>query len=167
MLMKLLGVIGCCLLMWVICYLCTGTDRKNMIGYRTYPDRVQDKVKQDPSINDLVPEKISLVNIFVSNVVLFTIVFSIVGMIVKHTAGFENYLDSLIYFIVLGEVLNAFDLVIIDLVWWRSTERIRFTCAPDKSDYQDPKKHVGSFLRGIYTFIVVGILTSLIVMLLP
>ena len=47
----------------------------------------------------------------------------------------------------LGEGLGGFDLVIIDLLWWRNTKRIRFSFLPEQSHYQDPTKHVSSFLR--------------------
>lgn len=49
-----------------------------------------------------------------------------------------------------------FDLVIIDLLWWRNTKRIRFSFLPEQSHYQDPTKHISSFLRGIPLFALVG-----------
>ena len=29
------------LLYWGICFICTGTDKKNLMGLRSYPDEVQ------------------------------------------------------------------------------------------------------------------------------
>ena len=63
----------------------------------------------------------------------------------------------------LGEGLGGFDLVIIDLLWWRNTKRIRFSFLPEQSHYQDPTKHVSSFLRGIPLFAAVAVLSALIV----
>ena len=58
--------------------------------------------------------------------------------------------------------MNLFDLVVIDLLWWRNSKRIRFSCIPEKEAYQNPKKHVDSFLRGIPTFAVVAVIVALI-----
>lgn len=70
------------------------------------------------------------------------------------------------FFLALGEGLGLFDLAIIDLLWWRNTKRIRFSFLPEKALYQDPDKHIGSFLRGIPLFaatalLSVGIITML------
>ncbi len=59
-----------------------------------------------------------------------------------------------------------FDLVVIDLLWWRNTKRIRFSFLPEKSHYQDPSKHIGSFLRGIPLFAIVAVPAAGIVTLL-
>ena len=40
--MRACFAIGLCLLLWLICYLSTGNDLKNMFGYRSYPKEVQD-----------------------------------------------------------------------------------------------------------------------------
>ena len=53
----------------------------------------------------------------------------------------------------------------IDLLWWRNTKRIRFSCAPDKSLYQDPKKHIGSFVRGAVMYVIVAVIPAGILML--
>lgn len=71
--------------------------------------------------------------------------------------------NSLLFFLTLGEGLGGFDLVIIDLLWWRNTKRIRFSFLPEQSHYQDPTKHVSSFLRGIPLFAAVAVLSALIV----
>lgn len=146
-------------LYWGICYLCTGTDEKNLIGLRSYPINVQKIVREKM---DNVPKAKSIPNILISNILLFTIVFSIMGLLFKSTYNFNNYLSAFIYFLLLGEGLGLFDLLIIDLLWWRNTKRIRFSFLIDKQYYQDPKMHIDSFIRGIPLFIVVAALSALI-----
>lgn len=70
------------------------------------------------------------------------------------------------FFFALGEGLGLFDLVVIDLLWWRNTKRIRFSFLPEKAPYQDPDKHIGSFLRGIPMFAVIALLSAGIVTML-
>ncbi len=54
---------------------------------------------------------------------------------------------------------------LIDLFWWRNTKRIRFSFLPEKEIYQNPAKHIGSFVRGIPLFAVIASLSVLIVVL--
>ncbi len=155
--MRICFVIGMCLLLWLICYINTGTDKKNMIGYRSYPKEVQDILKEKSSFS--IPE-INMTKVFISNIVLFVIIFFIVGLIIKFTSGFNGYWDIFVYILIMGETLNLFDLVVIDLLWWRNTKRIRFSFISDKSLYQNPRTHINSFLRGIIMYIIVAFIVS-------
>ena len=151
-------------LYWGICFLCTGTDKKNLIGLRSYPDAVQSVVRE--KITEGVPESKSIPSILLGNLALFTVVFSVLGLIFKGVFAFDGYLSAFWYFLVLGEGLGLFDLLIIDLLRWRSTKRIRFSFLPEKEPYRDPAKHIGSFVRGIPLFAAIAALTAGIVTLL-
>ncbi len=160
--MKYIIAIAFWFLYWGICFLLTGSDRKNLIGLRSYPDSVQEKVREKGLVGK---EKKSprIVSILVSNTLLFTLVFSVIGLVFRRTLLFEGYLDAFVYFLILGEGLGLFDLLVIDLLWWRNTKRIRFSFIPDKEEYQNPEKHLGSFWRGIPMFAAVAALTALVV----
>ncbi len=149
-------------LYWGICFLLTGSDRKNLIGLRSYPDSVQDKVREKGLVGK-EKKSPSIFSILVSNTLLFTAVFSVIGLVFRRTLAFEGYLDAFVYFLILGEGLGLFDLLVIDLLWWRNTKRIRFSFIPDKEEYQNPEKHLGSFWRGIPMFAAVAALTALVV----
>ncbi len=164
--MKIGFIIGLCLALWLICYLNTGSDEKNMRSFRSYPKEVKKLVRRDAVLCQSAPLEINSVKVLVCNFVLFTGVFLIVGLVIKHTVGFDGFADTFIYLLIMGEVLNLFDLVVIDLLWWRNSPRIRFSCAQDKELYQDPSTHIASFLRGavmyiVVAFVVAGVLTLL------
>lgn len=101
-----------------------------------------------------------------SNLLLFTVVFSVLGLALKSVLGLNNYLSAFWYFLAFGEGLGLFDLLVIDLLWWRSTKRIRFSFLPEKKYYQNPKKHIESFWRGIPLFAAAAALAALIVTVL-
>ena len=165
MLVRTLFIIGFCLLFWLICYLCTGNDKKNMSGFRTYPDEVQEIIRRDPELGKMAPEQINIVKVFGANLLTFTILFTCIGEILKRSIGFQDFADTFFFILIWGEVLNLFDLLIIDLLWWRNTKRIRFSCAPDKTLYQDSKKHIGSFVRGAIMYVIVAVISAEILML--
>ena len=151
------------LMYWGICFMCTGTDKKNLAGLRSYPDEVQAAVRE--RLGNKVPAAKSVPSILTGNLLLFTAVFSIVGIALRGLLSFDGYFSAFWYFLLLGEGLGLFDLVVIDLLWWRNTQRIRFSFLPNKAAYQDPSKHIGSFVRGIPLFAVVAALSAAVVTL--
>ena len=151
------------LMYWGICFICTGTDKKNLAGLRSYPDEVQAVVRA--RLGDEAPKDKSIPSILLGNLLLFTVVFSIVGIALRGLLSFDGYFSAFWYFLLLGEGLGLFDLVVIDLLWWRNTQRIRFSFLPNKAAYQDPSKHIGSFVRGIPLFAVVAALSAAVVTL--
>lgn len=161
--MKIIVAIAFYFLYWGICFLGTGTDKKNLIGLRSYPEEVQKRVRSDPQLGKAVPKEKSAVAILLSNLLLFTALFSVFGLALKSVLNLDGYLPAFWYFLAFGEGLGLFDLLVIDLLWWRNTKRIRFSFLPDKKYYQDPKKHIGSFLRGIPLFAAIAAVTALVV----
>ena len=149
-----------------VCFLGTGTDRKNLLGLRSYPEEVQSRVRSDPQLGQAVPKAKSTAAVLLGNFLLFTVVFSVLGLALKNVLNLNDYLSVFWYFLAFGEGLGLFDLLVIDLLWWRSTKRIRFSFLPEKKYYQDPKKHIESFLRGIPLFAATAALTALIVTVL-
>lgn len=167
MLVKILIVIGFCLLFWLGCYVNTGTDKKNLLSFRSYPKEIQQIIYEDDTLSKNVPAAINLFKVLLSNIITFTVIFAIVGIILKYTIGFKGFADTFLYFLIFGEVINLFDLVVIDLLWWRNSKRIRFSFAPDKKLYTNPKAHIDSFLRGVPTFAVTALLAAGIIQILP
>ena len=164
--MKIVIAVAFYLLYWFCCFLGTGTDKKNLLGLRSYPDEVQRLVKNEPSLAPYLPKEKSILSILFGNLLLFTVVFSALGILLKSVLGLTNYLSAFVYFLLFGEGLGVFDLLVIDLLWWCNTKRIRFSFIPEKQAYQNPKKHVDSFLRGIPLFAVVAAITAGIVTLI-
>lgn len=150
-----------CLIMWLICFLSTGTDEKNLIGLRSYPVEIQKMVRDDEKYKDKVKQK-NLTKVFITNLIIFVIVLFIFGIFIKSNDFKTNFANIL----VLGEVLNLFDLVVIDLLWWRNTKRIRFKDIPEKEKYQNPKQHISSFLRGIIMYLLIAIIDGILLTVL-
>ena len=163
--MKILVAVVFYFLYWGVCFLMTGTDKKNLSGLRSYPEEVQNCVRNNPHLAKDVPKEKSMAMILLSNLLLFAVVFSILGIVLKYTLGLKGYWSVFWYFLAFGEGLGLFDLIVIDLLWWRSTKRIRFSFLPEKKYYQNPEKHIGSFVRGIPLFAVVAAIAAGIVAL--
>ena len=146
-----------CVIMWFVCFLLTGNDYKNLNGLRSYPIEVQDIIKENKKYKDKI-KPINMIKVFISNLVMFSIILFIFGLFIKT----ENFIGNFINVLILGEVLNLFDLIVIDLLWWRNTKRIRFSDIPEKEKYQNPKQHIDSFVRGIIMYLIISVIDGII-----
>ncbi len=164
--MKLLIGLALYLLYWFCCFLATGTDQRNLMGLRSYPDFVQEAVRAHPVLGKKAPKEKSILSILLGNLILFTAVFALLGVVLRDVLCLQGFWSAFWYILALGEGLGLFDLVVIDLIWWRNTKRIRFSFLPEKAPYQDPGKHIGSFLRGIPLFgAAAGLAAAMVVLL--
>lgn len=163
MTIKITTVLLFCLLYWFCCFLGTGTDKKNLAGLRSYPDNVQQAVRKHKTFGKIASKEKSILSILLGNILLFTVVFSVLGLTLRNVLRLNDFGAAFWFFLVLGEGLGVFDLVVIDLLWWRNTKRIRFSFLPEKELYQDTCKHIGSFLRGIPLFAATAMLSAEIV----
>lgn len=165
MLIKIVTAFSFYFIYWFCCFLGTGTDKKNLAGLRSYPDAVQKAVREHPILGKEAPKEKPILSVLIGNIILFTGIFSILGLAIKNILALNSFLTAFIFYLALGEGLGAFDLMVIDLLWWRSTKRIRFSFLQEKEVYQDPSKHIDSFLRGIPMFAAVALLSGAIVSL--
>ena len=81
---------------------------KNLLGFRSYPDEIQNMIYRNENLSKKVPAGINMIKVVISNIVVFAVIFCIIGTILKYTLGFENFMDSFIYFLIFGEALNLF-----------------------------------------------------------
>lgn len=135
--MLIIEIIILCTLFFLICYLGTGTDEKNLKSYDSYPDEVQRRVREVDEYKGKFCERSKLIT-WLANLVVFLVLFMVLGSFMRKKDFMHNFKNLLI----LGEALNIFDLIVIDLLWWRNTSRIRLSKVPDKALYQNPKKHI-------------------------
>lgn len=148
-----------CFVFWGCCYISTGGDEKNIKAYATYPDKVQAYVRNAPRLKKRI-EKANLlvspnpVRTFLANTVLFLVVLFLLGMFVRT----DSFTVNLLRLSVMGQGLNLFDYLVIDLLWWRNTKRIRFTGTENQPElYRNPQKHTVSFVKGIVMFFFVAL----------
>lgn len=149
--MLIIEIIILCAVFFALCFLGTGTDEKNIKSYASYPDEVQKRIREADEYQGKLHEANKLVTWF-ANLAVFLVLFMIFGAFLREKDFTQNFINLLI----LGQALNIFDLLIIDLLWWRNTKRIRFSKIQEKALYQNPKKHIEAFLRAIPMYIVVA-----------
>lgn len=149
-----------CIIFFVLCYLGTGTDEKNLKSYSSYPDEVQNRVKNIAEYQGRFKERNNAA-VFVANFVLFLLLLYRFGLFIQE----KDFLHNFFALSIMGQGLNLFDLLIIDLLWWRNTKRIRFTKIPEKELYQNPRKHLEAYGRGLIMYLLVVLIDGYILTL--
>ncbi len=62
-----------CMLFFLICYRNTGSDKKNLKSYPSYPNEIQNIVRENAILNDKIKTIIPLIS-FISNIIVFTLI---------------------------------------------------------------------------------------------
>lgn len=142
-----------CALLFLLCILGTGTDAKNLQNYSSYPDAVQRRIRAIPEYQHRFREKNPFLT-FTANFLLFLVILFVFGIFIRQSNFTQNFLSLLI----LGQTLNVFDLIVIDLLWWRHTPRIRFSKLPQPALYQDPRKHISAFIKAFIMYFAIALI---------
>lgn len=144
---------------FLMCYLGTGTLKKNMKSFYSYPDEIQNRVRSNDLLVAMIPKPKTMMQSFVSNLILFSVVFVLVGLLFPQ----EGFVGCFVYFLIMGQGLNLFDLLVIDLVWWRNTERTKIEgLEADRELYRNPGKHVDAFYRGMLMFLCAAFISAVV-----
>lgn len=158
MLLIWIELIILCGLFWTICYLGTGSDEKNIKSYYSYPDEVQNIVKDNPKLNCRIKPYKPMLSFF-SNLIMFLVILFVFGLFIKN----NSYLNNFVNILILGQILNLFDFLVIDTLWWRNSKRVRFAGTENKPElYSNSKKHFLSFIKGCVMFLIVAIIDGLL-----
>jgi len=142
-----------CLVFALLCYLGTGTDEKNLKSYSSYPDAVQERIKDIAEYQGRFKEG-NKIAAFISNLLVFLVLLFALGLPIREKSFWHNFARLSI----MGQGLNLFDLFVIDLLWWRNSARIRFTKIPEKELYQNPRKHIEAFGRALIMYLLIALI---------
>ena len=148
----LIETVVLCVAFFGVCYLGTGTDQKNLKNYSSYPNKVQNRIQEIAEYRGKFKET-GKVSVWAAHFFVFTVLFLFFGIPIRQ----ENFSHNFICLLILGQALNVFDLIIIDLLWWRNTKRIRLSKIPQKELYRDPKKHIEAFIRALMFYFFVAL----------
>lgn len=139
--------------LFILCFLGTGTDDKNLKSFSSYPDEVQTLIRNNEDYRAKVKTTNKCVA-FLLNFLIFLVILFIFGIAIRK----PNFLHNFICLSIIGQGLNLFDLLVIDLIWWRRTKRIRFTKLPEKDLFQNPRKYIESFTRAFVMYLLIAVI---------
>ncbi|ADI67863.1 hypothetical protein [Mobiluncus curtisii] len=142
-----------CAVFFMLCFLGTGTDAKNLKNYSSYPDEAQIRIRAIPEYQNQFKTKGQFAT-FITNFLLFLTILFVFGIFIRQRSFTHNFLSVLF----LGQTLNVFDLIVIDLLWWRHTPRIRLSKVPQPDLYRNPRKHLHAFIKAFIMFLTIALI---------
>jgi hypothetical protein len=137
----------------------TKDDKMKLKGFYNYPKEIQNRIKTIPEYKNFIPnESIKIINL-ISSFVFFIIVFIICSILNATTAFWQIFRNS----VILGVTLNAYDLLILDFLWFSNAKRTKVAGTEDmEMEYHNLKVHIESFVRGIALTVIGSFLTGAI-----
>ncbi|MCR5006646.1 MAG: hypothetical protein K6A77_12160 [Clostridiales bacterium] len=126
-----------------------------------YPPKIQERVRSLDTYKDQIPTQKNKVAAKLCASVLFVIILS---LILRYVNGYTTFLKAFGYGFLLWTIVNLWDLVVLDILWFCHDPHFVFRGTEDMvSDYHDYWFHTKGFFIGESLALVVCALAGLIV----
>ncbi len=147
-----------CLLFTIMVYIMSRDPIKTLYNY---PPKIQEKVKSLDEYKDKIPtEKNKIVaKIFASFIFLLIICF-----VLRYINGFTTFIDSFKYGFILWTIVNLYDAIVLDIIWFCHDKHFVFKGTEDMVDeYHNYLFHIKGFFIGEILALVICSLAGLII----
>ena len=136
-------------------------SRKPINTLYNYPPRIQERVKSLEEYRDKVPTQKNKITAKLGALVLFTI---IMALLLRYVNKCTTFRDAFINGFILWTVVNLYDAIVLDIIWFCHDPYFIFKGTEDMvDDYHDYMFHIRGFFIGEALALVVCLLAALLV----
>ena len=147
-----------CLLFTVMVYLMSREPIKTLYNY---PPNIQERVKNLDEYKDKIPTQKNKIAAKLAACVLFVV---ILAVILRYVNGYKTFKEAFIYGFILWTVVNLYDALVLDILWFCHDPHFVFKGTEDMvDDYHDYMFHLKGFLQGECIALAVCVLAALVV----
>ena len=147
-----------CILFTVMVYL---VSRKPIKTLYNSPPKIQERVKQLDEYKDIIPTK---ENKIFAKTTASVIILIIVSFILRYINGYISFKDGFIYGYILWTIVNLYDLIALDIIWFCHDPYFVFKGTEDmKDEYHNYMFHFKGFLIGEALALIICLLAGLII----
>ena len=147
-----------CLIFTLLVYLMSREPIKTLYNY---PPKIQERVKSLDAYKDQIPTQKNKVAAKTIASILFVIVLS---LILRYVNGYTTFLQAFGYGFLLWTVVNLWDAVVLDIIWFCHDPNFVFKGTEDMvKEYHDYWFHIKGFFIGEALALVVCALAGLVV----
>lgn len=126
-----------------------------------YPTAIQERVKSLEEYKDQLPTKKNKIWVKLIASVLFVVVLS---LILRYVNGYKTFLEGFGYGLLLWTVVNLFDAVVLDIIWFCHDPHFVIKGTEDMvKDYHDYWFHIKGFFIGEALALIVCALSGLVI----
>ena len=147
-----------CLIFTLMVYIMSKNPIKTLYNY---PPKIQERVSSLDKYKKDIPTKENkiIVKIFAS--ILFL---AVICIILRYINGYTTFLESFGYGFLLWTIVNLWDLIILDIIWFCHDKRFVFKGTEDMIDeYHNYWFHIKGFFIGELLALVICTLAGIII----
>ena len=147
-----------CLLFTLMVYIMSRNPIKTLYNY---PPKIQERVKSLELYKDKIPTQKNKVLAKVVASVLFLVILCVV---LRYINGYTTFIDSFKYGFLLWSVVNLYDVLVLDIIWFCHDKHFVFKGTEDMvSEYHNYFFHIKGFFIGVVLALIICSLAGLII----
>ncbi|MEE3343534.1 MAG: hypothetical protein VZS44_05545 [Bacilli bacterium] len=147
-----------CLIFTIMVYIMSREPIKTLYNY---PPKIQDRVKSLAEYKNKIPTQENKIIAKILASILFLIIICIV---LRYINGYTTFKESCIYGFILWTIVNLWDLIVLDIIWFCHDKYFIFKGTEDIIDeYHNYLFHIKGFFIGEALAIIICFLAGLII----
>ena len=147
-----------CSLFTIMVYIISRDPIKSLYNY---PPKIQERVKSIEEYKDKIPTNENKIFTKVFASIIFLI---IICLVLRFINGYETFKDSFINGFLLWTIVNLWDLIVLDIIWFCHDNYFVFKGTEDMiSEYHNYLFHIKGFFIGEVLALIICSLAGLII----
>ncbi len=147
-----------CLIFTIMVYIMSREPIKTLYNY---PPKIQERVKSLKEYQDKIPTQ---ENKLIAKICASIIFLIIICLILRYINGYTTFKESFIYGYLLWTIVNLYDLIVLDIIWFCHDKHFVFKGTEDmKDEYHNYFFHIKGFLIGEGLALIICSLAGLII----
>ena len=147
-----------CLIFTIMVYIMSREPIKTLYNY---PPKIQERVKSLKEYQDKIPTQ---ENELIAKICASIIFLIIICLILRYINGYTTFKESFIYGYLLWTIVNLYDLIVLDIIWFCHDKYFIFNGTEDMTkEYHNYLFHLKGFFIGELLALIIITLSSLII----
>lgn len=136
-------------------------SRKPIKTLYNYPPKIQERVKTLDAYKDQIPTK---ENKLVAKLLASIIFLIIICLILRYINRYTTFIDSFKYGFLLWTIVNLFDVIVLDIIWFCHDKHFVFKGTEDMVDeYHNYWFHIKGFIIGEILALIICSIAGLVI----
>ena len=147
-----------CSLFTIMVYIISREPIKTLYNY---PPKIQERVKSLKEYKDKIPTQENKISTKLLALLIFLV---IICIILRYINGYKTFLESFSYGFLLWTIVNLWDVIVLDIIWFCHDKQFVFKGTEDmKDEYHNYWFHIKGFFIGELLALIVCLLAALII----
>ena len=147
-----------CLIFTMMVYIMSREPIKTLYNY---PPKIQERVKSLDEYKDKIPTQNNKIIAKVFASIIFLV---IICLLLRYINGYETFIDSFKYGFLLWTIVNLYDAIVLDIIWFCHDKQFIFKGTEDmKDEYHNYLFHLKGFFIGELLALIICSIAGLII----